>query len=47
MPTTMEMAHAAVAAHQVTQLQSQYEFLRAQLQLLRQTGDLRSWALGK
>lgn len=43
----MEMAHAAVAAHHVSQLQSQYEFLRAQLQLLRQTGDLRSWALGK
>lgn len=42
-----EMARAGVAAHQVTLLQTQFEFLRAQLQLLRQTGELRSWALGK
>ena len=28
-------------------LQSQFEYLRAQLQLLRQTGELHGWALGK
>jgi len=42
-----EMARAGVASHRVTLLQTQFEFLRAQLQLLRQTGELRSWALGK
>jgi hypothetical protein len=31
----------------VTLLQSQFEFLSAQLQLLRQTGQLHEWALGK
>jgi outer membrane protein TolC len=41
-----EMARAAVANQQVTLLQSQFEFIRAQLQLLRQTGELHTWALG-
>lgn len=42
-----QIAQADVAAHQVTLLNSQFEFQRAQLQLLRQTGGLRSWALGE
>lgn len=41
-----ELAKADVANRQVGLLQSQFEYLRAQLQLLRQTGDLRGWALG-
>jgi outer membrane protein TolC len=41
-----EMANADVAGRQLLLLQSQFDFLRAQLQLLRQTGELRSWALG-
>ncbi len=42
-----ELARADVANRQVTLLQSQFEYLRAQLQLLRQTGELHGWALGK
>jgi outer membrane protein TolC len=41
-----EMARADVANRQVLLLQSQFEYLRAQLQLLRQTGELHDWALG-
>jgi outer membrane protein TolC len=39
-------ARADVANRQLLLLQSQFDFLRAQLQLLRQTGELREWALG-
>jgi len=42
-----ELARADVANRQVLLLQSQFEFMRAQLQLLRQTGELHGWALGK
>jgi outer membrane protein TolC len=42
-----EMARADIANRQVALLQSQFEYLRAQLQLLRQTGELHEWALGK
>ncbi len=42
-----ELARADVASLQVALLQSQFEYLRAQLQLLRQTGNMRAWALGK
>lgn len=42
-----ETARADVAGQQVTLLSSQFEFLRAQLQLMRQTGELRSWALSE
>ena len=42
-----EMARADIANRQVVLLQSQFEYLRAQLQLLRQTGELHGWALGK
>jgi outer membrane protein TolC len=42
-----ELARADIANRQVTLLQSQFEFLSAQLQLLRQTGQLHEWALGK
>jgi outer membrane protein TolC len=42
-----ELARADVANRRVTLLQSQFEYLRAQLQLLRQTGELHGWALGK
>ncbi len=41
-----EMARADVANRQVALLQSQFEYIRAQLQLLRQTGELHAWALG-
>jgi outer membrane protein TolC len=41
-----ELAIADVANRQVALLQSQFEYLRAQLQLLRQTGELHQWALG-
>jgi outer membrane protein TolC len=41
-----ELAHADVANRQVALLLSQFEYLRAQLQLLRQTGELHGWALG-
>jgi outer membrane protein TolC len=41
-----ELAHADVANCQAVLLQSQFEYLRAQLQLLRQTGELHEWALG-
>ena len=41
-----ELAGADVANRQVLFLQSQFEYLRAQLQLLRQTGELHGWALG-
>lgn len=40
-----EAAKAEVAAQQGLLLQSQFECLRAQLQLMRQTGELRDWAL--
>jgi outer membrane protein len=42
-----ELARADIANRQVLLLQSQFEYLRAQLQLLRQTGELHGWALGK
>lgn len=42
-----ELARADIANRRVTLLQSQFEFLSAQLQLLRQTGQLHEWALGK
>ena len=42
-----EMAQADVAAHQLLLLESQFEYLRAQLQLLRQVGALQQWAMGK
>jgi outer membrane protein TolC len=42
-----ELARADIANRQVLLLQSQFEFMRAQLQLLRQTGELHGWALGK
>jgi len=41
-----ELARADVANRQVALLQSQFEYIRAQLQLLRQTGELQAWALG-
>jgi outer membrane protein TolC len=41
-----EMARADIANHQVILLQSQFEYLRARLQLMRQIGELHSWALG-
>jgi adhesin transport system outer membrane protein len=41
-----ELARADIASRQVALLQSQFEYLRAQLQLLRQTGELHAWALG-
>lgn len=41
-----ELARADVASLQVALLQSQFEYIRAQLQLLRQTGELHAWALG-
>lgn len=41
-----ELARADVADRQVALLQSQFEYIRAQLQLLRQTGELHEWALG-
>jgi outer membrane protein TolC len=41
-----ELARADIANRQVALLQSQFEYLRAQLQLLRQTGELHVWALG-
>jgi outer membrane protein TolC len=42
-----ELARADVANRQVALLQSQFEYIKAQLQLLRQTGELHAWALGK
>ncbi len=42
-----ELARADVANRQVLLLQSQFEFMRSQLQLLRQTGELHGWALGQ
>jgi outer membrane protein, multidrug efflux system len=41
-----EMAVADVANRQVNLLEMQFEFERAELQLLRQTGELHGWALG-
>jgi outer membrane protein TolC len=41
-----ELARADLAGQQVSLLQNQFEFFRAQLQLLRQIGELRTWALG-
>jgi adhesin transport system outer membrane protein len=41
-----ELAHAEVANKQAALLKSQFEYLRAQIQLLRQTGELNNWALG-
>jgi outer membrane protein TolC len=46
-PRDEEMARADVANRQVELLESQFNFQQAQLQLLRQTGELRDWALGK
>jgi multidrug efflux system outer membrane protein len=42
-----EIAQSDIADRRVTLLESRFEYLRAQLQLLRQIGDLRGWALGK
>jgi len=42
-----ELARAEIANRQLLVLQSQFEYIRAQLQLLRQTGELQGWALGK
>jgi multidrug efflux system outer membrane protein len=42
----LELARADIANRRVTLLQSQFEYLRAQLKLLRQTGELSRWALG-
>jgi outer membrane protein TolC len=42
-----QMASADVANRQLLLLQSQFDYFRAQLQLLRQTGELRLWALGE
>jgi outer membrane protein TolC len=41
-----EMARADIANRQVILLQTQFDYLRAQLQLMRQTGELHGWALG-
>ena len=41
-----EMARADIAARQLLLLESQFDFLRAQLQLLRQLGGLHQWAMG-
>jgi outer membrane protein TolC len=41
-----ELAVADIANREVNLLQSQFDYLRAQLQLLRQTGELHEWALG-
>lgn len=41
-----ELARADVANRQVALLESQFEYIKAQLQLLRQTGELHTWALG-
>jgi outer membrane protein TolC len=41
-----ELARAEIANRQLLVLQSQFEYIRAQLQLLRQTGELQGWALG-
>jgi len=46
-PRDEEMARAAVASRQVQLLESQFDYVSAQVQLLRQTGELRSWALGQ
>jgi len=46
-PRDEEMARAAVASRQVQLLESQFDYLSAQVQLLRQTGELRNWALGR
>jgi len=40
------MARADIAARQLLLLESQFDFLRAQLQLLRQLGGLHQWAMG-
>jgi outer membrane protein TolC len=42
-----ELARADIANRQVALLESQFQYLRAQLQLLRQTGELHNWALGE
>ena len=42
-----EMAQADVAARQLLLIESQFDYLRAQLQLLRQLGGMQQWALGK
>ncbi len=41
-----ELARADVANRQLLLLESQFDYFRAQLQLLRQTGELHGWALG-
>jgi adhesin transport system outer membrane protein len=41
-----ELARAGVANQRVALLESQFVYIRAQLQLLRQTGELHAWALG-
>ncbi len=42
-----ELARADIANRQVLLLQNQFEYLQAELKLLRQIGELRTWALGK
>lgn len=42
-----ELARADIANRQVALLQSQFDYIKAQLQLLRQIGELHEWALGK
>jgi outer membrane protein TolC len=46
-PRDQEMTHADVASRRVVLLQSQFEYLRVHLQLLRQIGELHAWALGE
>jgi outer membrane protein TolC len=41
-----ELARADITSKQAALLKSQFEYLRAQIQLLRQTGELNHWALG-
>jgi len=40
------LARADITSKQAALLKSQFEYLRAQIQLLRQTGELNHWALG-
>ncbi|HVJ05804.1 MAG TPA: TolC family protein [Candidatus Saccharimonadales bacterium] len=42
-----ELARADIANRQVLLLQNQFEYLQAELKLLRQIGELRTWALGR
>jgi outer membrane protein TolC len=42
-----ELARADIAARQLLLLETEFDYLRAQLQLLRQLGSLQQWAMGK